>query len=129
MPGSIQDERIKAIAENVLDSIRKKLEALRPKYEEARDQGGEFQPMVQALIDAVLRYDGSQGPHGAIWHLSKAHSIALELVGPRTVVDEYEALMKREADLLAQIKAHDQGDAKAAEKLQILFDDTGRPLQ
>lgn len=127
---SPHDARIKQMAESTLEGIQSKKAALKEKYEEAASQAGaEIPPKVQALVDAVLRYDGSQGPHGAIWHLAKAHTIALELIGPRAVIEEYQALEKREKALLDTIKAHDAGDEGAEELLSKLTDETGRPLQ
>jgi hypothetical protein len=119
------------MGEEALERIRTKLKDQQPQYDEALAAAGgpELSPKVQALVDAVLRYDGSMGPHGAIWHLAKAHTIALELVAPRAAIEEYEILKKREQSILDALKAAELGDHSAAEELNQFFDETGRPLQ
>ncbi len=125
------DARVKKMGEDALDRIRTKIADLQERYDEAMSETGgpELSPKVQALIDAVLRYDGSMGPHGAIWHLAKAHTIALELVAPKAAIDEYEHLREREASVLRAIKDAKTGDQSAVEELHKFFDETGRPLQ
>jgi len=128
---SIADERIKAMGEESLERVRVKIKDLKPRYEEALEAAGgpELSPKVQALVDAILRYDGSQGPHGAIWHLAKAHTIALELVAPQAAIEEHDTLVKREQSILDALKAAKKGDQNAVEELNKFFDETGRPLQ
>ena len=119
------------MGEEALDRIRGKIKDLQPLYDEALIAAGvgELSPKVQALVDAVLRYDGSMGPHGAIWYLAKAHTVALELVAPQANIEEYEGLKKREESILDALKAAEKGDQNAAEDLNKFFDETGRPLQ
>jgi hypothetical protein len=133
MPGlsAHEEARIKQMGEDALERVRTKIKEMKPDYDRyIADQGGaDFSPKVQALVDAVLRYDGSMGPHGAIWHLSKAHTIALDLVAPRATIEEYEKLKEREEAILDAIKAAEKGDTSQADELHKLFDETGRPLQ
>lgn len=128
---SIAEARIKEMAEKTLERTRDKIKALQPKYDEAREAAGgpELSPKVQALVDQVLAYHSNMGPHGAIWHLAKAHTIALELVSPQATIEEFEKLKEREQDILKSIKAAEKGDQDAVDELAKFFDETGRPLQ
>ena len=129
---NIADERVQQMAEDSLGRVRAKIKDLDPKYEEAiKDAGGsELSPKVQALVDAVLDYDLNTGPHGAIWRLAKAHTIAMGLVAPTATIEEHDALKRRETAILEAMKNAKKGGEGATEKLaEYINDETGRPLQ
>lgn len=126
----INEARIKKMADELLDRNRREIEEIEPEFKAAVEIVGErLPPLVVELIDLLLAFEPiRQGPHGAIWELAKANSLAEQIKRPYDVVKQHNRLVQRRDELVGAI--NEGADEKQTEELiQTWVNESGRPLR